>query len=517
MPDKWGRVTGEDFFDIAKGLHGLAKDQEVRRDKDEINRGLAELEQSGELSDNLGISPRNRAAAQEAFAHVRVARQQGDAAELSRQQGQLETQYAGLLSGAKTPEEKLRVLSDVNPDSWAGMKALGQVYEQLNSNSELRRKNITSAQALGETLYTTVARPSLAAAEDMLNKGDEAQAANTLSALSRSLPLRGEYRVEKDDQGKVMLRRYHNERYAGLEPRTEQADAQASASPDAAAVGPGIGGPQAATPADAAGLGLGSEPQGAAAAPDYHTATPDVISVLDALKTMREMTSRDFAEEIARHYVANKDFNAAAIAKGGVMGKDGSGNRVRVLPLINPTDSSRQFAVFDASGRSIAPDPANTKRKTWTSDEFFNSGIQIFNKEQRALDDDERRVRTEERRTAIEGARLGLQREELGLRKEALGLRGTKARTPVEEGYAVYQKGADAAVQHDPLGLNGSPEEAGQKRLAEFTQAKYGRAMSLDELRGLSGGGGAGNAPQGEPAAPAATPAQSAWNRFKNK
>jgi len=521
MPDRWGRVTGEDFFDVAKAAHGLTRDQQTRNDDAEVDHALGIMNESGdfELFDGLGISPRNKARADEIYAKSRVAKQLGDDADLARQQTQLENEYLGMAAKAQTPEERLNVLGQINPDSLAGARALANVQKQVMGSQDNQVALLGTVLKKGQAEYDAVLRPALVSAQDQLSKGDRTGAANTLAAVSKILPQRGEWRTEQDGQGNVLLRRFHNERNAGLTP---QNDAAASTPGTDVVQGIGIGnsaeGPAGGIGAGGAqgggqGLGLGFD-QGKpatrpAASADHYSPTDDVVSVDDALAALGKMSSKDYALQMAAHRVTNMDFNAKALESGGHMGVDKNGQKVRVVPLINPSDSTRQFAVFNARGQSLAPDPDNPNRKAWTSDEFFNSGIQIVNKEQRALDNDDRRVRNDERRTSVEERRLGMQ-------EQALGLRGAKAKTPVDEGYAEYQKGVAESAQHDPLSLNGSAEDAGKRRLAEFTQAKYGRAMTLDELR-VMGSGGGGSAQQAAPPARAANPAQEMWRSFKSK
>jgi len=520
MPDRWGRVTGEDFMTAAKGLGALRKEKAAEQDVSEVNHALGIMNESGdfELFDGIGISPLNKAKADEIYAKTRVAKQQGDDADMVRQQTQLENEYLGLASKAQSPEERLKTLGQINPDTLAGARALASVQKQLLGSQDNQVALLGSALKKGEAEYSGVLRPAIVSAQDLFAKGKTEDAANALAAVSKVLPVRGEWRVEADDQGAVRLRRYHNERDAGLGGASAQG---APSSPVDQSRGLGLGeapqeGTEGSTAGGVQGLGLDAataQPARSAAPADHYSPTDDVVTVDKAIEALSNMSSKDYALQMAAHRAANMDFNAKALESGGHMGVDRKGQKVRVVPLISPDDSTRQFAVYDAkTGSIIPPDPEVPQRTMFTSDDFFKSGIQIVNKEQRALDNDERRVRNDERRTSVEERRLGLQ-------EQSLGLRGSKAKTPFDEGYAEYQKGVAASEQHDPLGINGTPEEAGKKRLAEFTKGKYGRVMSLDELRETGGrGGGAGQGAQqsAQPQRPA-NDAQSLWDSYQGK
>ena len=414
MPDEYGRPNGEDFMKAARGLRDYRESAQKEDDLKGLGLGLDALDKDPNAAKPEGVSSIVWSKAQEQQGKGKAGAVLADQSRQALEESRLANEYMGKANGAGTPEERLNLLGQINPGTLAGAKALASVQKQVMGNQDNQVALLGSVLKKGQAEYDAVVRPALVAANDLANSGDEEGAGHILSKLSKVVPMRGEFRYNPDTKS---MDHYHNERNAGLQP---QAEGQGDASPG-----------------------------------DGYAATGRSMSVRDALTLVGGMTKEDYALQMAAHRVANMEFNAKTLESGGHMGIDEDGKKVRVIPLINPNDSTRQFAVFDEA--------TGTHRKTVGNDDFMNSGIRIVSKEQRALDNDERKVRLEE-------ARLGLQREALGLKAGG----GGGGQTLAEKYVGFVNKHESELAKQDPF----SEPEA---------RRKVARERALEEVRVLTG------------------------------
>lgn len=424
MPDEYGRPNGSDFMLIAKGLREYNEGSRREAEERGLGLGLGVLEADPNAPRPDGVSNAAWAKAQEQQGKAKSGRLLADQAGQALEESKLSNEYMGLASAAKTPEERLAVLGKINPGTLAGAKALASVQKQVLGTQENQVALLGSVLKKGAVEYDNVVRPALVAAKDMADKGDEEGAAQTLAQLSRTIPLRGEFRWNKETR---TLDHYHNERNAGLQPQAE----------------------------------------GSAAPGDGYAQTGRSMSVKEALDLVGSTTKEDYAMQMASHRVANMEFNAKALESGGHVAQGLKGEKLRVVPLINLGDSTRQFAVFDEAGRHAA---------TLGNDEFMKSGIMVENKEQRAYD--------------LEQAKLGMEGRKLALAEKGLNLRadgsGSKGKSLLETALDDRTKAVAQAQKSDPFM---EPEEAERQADASVFK-KYsvltGREVkSYEDLRGV--------------------------------
>lgn len=487
MPDRYGRIGGEDFMLAARGLRAFNDGEKKEEDERQLGLGLGEFSAAA----TEGRAPARPAGVSDInWAKSSQAAQIAEQARFGVEETRFANEYMGLASKAETPEARINALAQINPGNLAGARALASVQKQVMSNHENQVALLGSVLKKGQAEYDAVLRPGVVAANDLYAKGDEEGAANLLAQLSRTLPMRGEFRWDPQTR---TLDHYHNERDAGLR-KPEPVDEDLSL---------GLG------QEPGKGLGLGkASPQGAKTGWDgwdgysYTRSLP----VKDALAAVTSMSREDYALQMAGHRVANMEFNAKALEGGGHMAVGANGEKLRVVPLISLGDSTRQFAVFDEkSGKNTA---------MLDNKGFFDSGIRIVTKEQRALDNDARRISTEERK-------LGLQERALGLRESG----GAGGKTLAEQYVGLLNKHESALAKDDPL-------STAEERRAQARDMALGeiRVLTGDEnirseadvtarskpARGTKPGGAAPQRPPA-PVQGASNDAQDLWSQFRNK
>lgn len=489
MPDRYGRFGGEDFMLLARGMRSINEASEQEEAQRQLGLGLGEFStatsQGRAPVKPEGVSDLN-------WAKASLNAKAANDARLSVEETRLTNEYLGMANKEQTPEARLKVLEGIRPGDIAGARALSVVQKLVYANQENQAALLGSVLKKGQLEYDTVLQPGLAAASDLLDKGDEEGAANVLAQLSRTLPLRGEYRWDPQTR---TLDHYHNERNAGLfEP--EKRDEELALGAD---TGPGSGLGLRQAPSKTPKTGWGGW--------DGYSYTGS-LSVKDALDEVRRMSRKDYALQMAGHRVANMEFNAKALESGGHVGLGPNGEKLRVFPLINLDNAVRQFAVFDEkSGKALG---------MLGNEEFFTSGIRISTKEQRALDNDARRLAQEDRR-------LGLREREMGL-----GGAGRVGKKSLGEVYLGLVNKHEAALSKD-LSAPDDQEElramAVAKALADVrlltgdaqirTEADV-VARSQSARGGRSGGVQPQAVDQAQPAAPAST-AQALWLQHRSQ
>ncbi|MBI5520200.1 MAG: hypothetical protein HY916_09085 [Desulfovibrio sp.] len=496
MPDRYGRVGGDDFLLAARGLREL--NEGTRREEDERQLGLGlgaytQASASGQPPQRpAGVSDINWAKA------TQVA-QTNEQARLSMDETRYANDYLKQAGQGATPEARLNLLAGIKPTDLAGARALATVQKQVLSDQENQIALLGGIMKKGQAQYDGVFRPAVVAAKDMYDKGDEEGAANVLASLSKTLPLRGEYRWDPETK---TMDHYHNERNAGLF-KPEERDPDLVLSQETAP-GAGMNLAGAATSGQGGGLGLGatSSPQQKTGKDgwDGYTYTRS-LTVKEALDAVNKMGREEFALQMAGHRVTNIDFNAKTLESGGHMATGPQGEKLRVFPLINPDDSTRQFAVFDAkTGQSAG---------VLSNDEFFKSGIQVINKQQQQLDTEARKASTDERR-------LSLQEKALSLREDGSGGNASAAADFVKlknQKLAAYAKeGDDPAV---------AEQKATEAALADFrllpgfedVRTAADITARSRQPKGIKKGAGTGSPPPVEQ--PPVSSAQSLWDSMK--
>lgn len=424
MPDEYGRPTGDDFVKVARGLRDYRETAKKEDEERGLGLGLDALESNPNAARPEGVSGAVWAKAQEQQGKAKSGRLLADQAGQALEESKLANEYMELANNAKTPEERLSALGQVNPKSLAGAKALASVQKQVLGTQENQVALLGSVLKKGTVEYDNVVRPALVAANDMAAKGDEEGAGHTLAQLSKTLPLRGEFRWNPETR---TLDHYHNERNAGLKPQAE----------------------------------------GEATPGDGYTPTGRSMSVREALDLVGSTSKEDYAMQMASNRVTNMEFNAKALETGGHVATGPKGEKLRVVPLINLDNSTRQFAVFDEAGTHTA---------TLGNDDYLKSGIMVVNKEQRALEHEQAKL-------GMEGRRLALQEQALGLRQ---GAGEGKTKSLLEMALADREKAAAQAQKNDPFI---DPEEAARQADAtvfhKYTIMTGKEVKSYDDLRGV--------------------------------
>lgn len=296
MPDRSGRVTGEDFLGLAKGIREMGKASDEYEEKRGMSLGLDALTADPNAAKPEGISGPAWVKAQEEFGKgqkgLYTARESAEAAKRAKYRDE----FTQKLGEGETPEDRLRVLQSINPKDFAGSQALAEVYGHVNQQSEYASALFKRDLEDGALRFSNM-QPMLSEARRLLAAKDAAGAGVMLEGMSKQARTRDNWKFNPETG---LMDEYHNSREDGL----------------------------------------------------VHTGTS--MPVEEVLGLAGKMTQKDYALYEAKNKAATREYNAKAILSGGYLATGSKGEDLRVIPQVRMDDfSGRDFLVFDKHGQHV--------------------------------------------------------------------------------------------------------------------------------------------------------------------